>query len=99
MEYFTAQTLIVLLTKASQQGIVLPNDFFTLSYREQQIILLFGQDFTVLEIAEKLCLAPKSVRNHKHRIGDKLNLKGRNKLDRYARKIGTLLLPCQEFMP
>ena len=99
MKNCTAQTIMVLFTKAIQEGIDLPNDLFTLSYREQHIILLFAQDLTVLEIADKLCLAPKSVRNHKQRIDDKLNLKGRNKIDRYARKIGVLLLPCQEFMP
>ena len=53
---------------------------------EQKFLLLLTEDLTNVEIAEKLCLTLKSVENYKTKIGDKLNLKGRDKLAKFARK-------------
>jgi len=53
---------------------------------ERKFLLLLANDLTNGEIAEELCLTLKSVENYKTKIGDKLNMKGRDKLARFARK-------------
>lgn len=53
---------------------------------ERGFMLLLADDLSNAEIAEKLCLTLKSVENYKIKIGDKLDLKGRDKLSKFARK-------------
>jgi DNA-binding NarL/FixJ family response regulator len=55
-----------------------------LSDRELQIFQLIGQGRTVRDIAEALCLSPKTVETHKEHIKQKLNLESSNELLRYA---------------
>ncbi|WP_020599376.1 response regulator transcription factor [Spirosoma panaciterrae] len=57
-----------------------------LTPREWQVLLSIIDDLTNAEIAELLCLSPKSVVNYRNRIGCKLNLQGSRKLAQFARK-------------
>ncbi|GAB2603587.1 hypothetical protein GCM10027190_59090 [Spirosoma areae] len=64
---------------------------FDLTPCEWKILLHVADDLTTAEIAEKFCLTSKSVENYRTRIGGKLNLQGRHKLARFARKHATEL--------
>jgi DNA-binding NarL/FixJ family response regulator len=55
-----------------------------LTKREWEVILHLSRGLTTLEIADKICVEPKSVDNYRGRIANKLGLKGRNKLARYS---------------
>lgn len=49
--------------------------FEELSERELQVAMMITVGSTVQEIAEKLCLSPKTVNSYRYRIFDKLKLK------------------------
>jgi len=55
-----------------------------LTDRELEIFRLIGAGLTVRDIAEKLCLSPKTVEAHREHIKDKLNLDSSVELLRYA---------------
>jgi DNA-binding NarL/FixJ family response regulator len=55
-----------------------------LSDREREILSLIGQGETNRQIADKLCLSPATVNNHRANISKKLNLSGPNALLQYA---------------
>ena len=57
-----------------------------LTCREWAILLYMADDLLNTEIAARMNLAEKSVENYHTRIGQKLNLKGKNKLARFARR-------------
>lgn len=57
-----------------------------LTRREWDVLLQVANDLSNAEIAERLCLTPKSVENYRAKIGCKLNLKGRRLLARFARQ-------------
>ncbi|MFD2573221.1 response regulator transcription factor [Spirosoma soli] len=63
-------------------------DIFELTRREWDVLLQVANDLTNAEIAEQLCLTPKSVENYRARIGCKLNMKGTRLLARFARQHG-----------
>ena len=46
-----------------------------LSERELQVSLMITMGIKVTDIAEKLCLSPKTVNSYRYRIFDKLNVK------------------------
>ncbi len=49
--------------------------FETLSERELQVMLMITKGMKVQEIADKLCLSPKTVNSYRYRIFEKLNVK------------------------
>ncbi len=55
-----------------------------LTKREWEVILHLSRGLTSQEIANEICVEPKSVDNYRGRIANKLGLKGRNKLARYS---------------
>jgi DNA-binding NarL/FixJ family response regulator len=55
-----------------------------LSDREFEILQLLGEARSTKEIAEQLCLSPKTVESHRLRLMRKLNLKTAAELLRYA---------------
>lgn len=55
-----------------------------LSSREQEVLQLIAQGFTHQEIATQLSLSVKTVESHKARITEKLQLRTRAELVRYA---------------
>jgi DNA-binding NarL/FixJ family response regulator len=63
-----------------------------LTERELEIIKLFSDGFSFKEIAEKLCISPRTVESHKNNILDKLGLKNSVELVKYAIKQGIIKL-------
>ncbi len=61
-----------------------------LSQREREVLQLLAVGYTSQEIADKLFLSIKSVETYKARIKEKLGLKGRAELVRYAIQVGLL---------
>ncbi|MVM31014.1 hypothetical protein GO755_13320 [Spirosoma sp. HMF4905] len=91
------------LLHRSPKQIFEPSDAFCLNQGlsdltrcEWKILLHVATDLTNLEIAEKLCLTPKSVENYRTRIGTKLDLKGWHKLAKFARKHADELRRCYQ---
>lgn len=62
-----------------------------LTRREIEIIYYISQGMTTEQIAEQLCLSAHTVYNHRERICEKLNLRGRNALLIYAFENKSLL--------
>jgi two-component system response regulator NreC len=59
-----------------------------LSARELQVLELLAQGYTNQEIGERLHLSVKTVETYRLRISDKLGLRGRANLTRYAADMG-----------
>ncbi|MDR7554600.1 MAG: response regulator transcription factor [Armatimonadota bacterium] len=62
-----------------------------LSEREREVLKLVAEGYTTREIAERLFLSPKSVETYRARILEKLELRTRAELVRYALRRGLLL--------
>lgn len=59
-----------------------------LSEREQQVFRLVVQGSATKEIAEILCVSPKTIEKHRSSISGKLGIHGRLEMLKYAIKIG-----------
>lgn len=59
-----------------------------LSSREVGVLQLIAQGYTQSEIADKLCVSVKTVETHRARISEKLGLRTRAQLVRYALENG-----------
>ena len=64
--------------------------YSTLTPREQEIMRLILTGFSYKEVAKKISISPKTVRNHSSNIMSKLGLKNSVELIRYAVKIGLI---------
>lgn len=64
--------------------------FDTLSERELQVLLMITMGMKVQDIAEKLCLSPKTVNSYRYRIFDKLKVKNDVELTLLAIRHGLL---------
>ena len=74
----------VVLPKSQEPGIP------TLSEREREVLHLLARGHTNQQVADHLCIGVKSVETYKARLMDKLGLKGRAELVRYALTHGLL---------
>jgi two-component system response regulator NreC len=61
-----------------------------LSDREREVLRLIAQGHTNQQVADRLCIGVKSVETYKARLTEKLGLKGRAELFRYALQHGLL---------
>ena len=61
-----------------------------LSPREQEVLKLLAQGYTSQEVGTRLCLSVKTIETHRARIVDKLGLRSRADLTRYALEMGLL---------
>jgi two-component system response regulator NreC len=61
-----------------------------LSARECEVLIRLAQGYTNRQIAEQIHMSVKSVENYRARIGQKLELRGRADLIRYAHESGLL---------
>jgi two-component system, NarL family, response regulator NreC len=61
-----------------------------LTEREREVLILVAEGYTNQEIAEQLVVSVKTVETHRSHIMDKLHLRGRAQLVRYARSRGLL---------
>ena len=57
-----------------------------LTFREYEVLLLIAKDDQNNDISTTTKLSSRTVINMRNRIGDKLLLKGRNKLGQFARQ-------------
>jgi len=62
----------------------------TLSDREREVLKLIAHGHTNRQVADRLCISVKSVETYKARLMEKLCLKGRAELVRYALQHGLL---------
>jgi two-component system response regulator NreC len=79
--------LIELLTQNAGTG---ASKLMRLSRRERQVLRLRALGYTVKEIASNLSLSPKSVETYQSRLREKLKLKTRSDMVRYALNAGLL---------
>ncbi len=61
-----------------------------ISQREREVLQLLAMGHTNQQIADKLCLSIKTVETYKARLKEKLGLRGRAELVRYAIQTGIL---------
>lgn len=61
-----------------------------LTRREQEVMRLLAQGLSTKKIAEKLFISPKTVKNHRSNIMNKLDLHSTVELVRYAAKFGLI---------
>ena len=61
-----------------------------LTAREQEVMRLLAEGFKSREIADMLCISPKTVENHRANIMQKLELHSALELVRYAAKLGLI---------
>jgi two-component system, NarL family, response regulator NreC len=61
-----------------------------LSPREQEVLKLLAQGYTNQEVGTRLCLSVKTIETHRAHIGDKLGLRSRADLTRYALEMALL---------
>lgn len=64
--------------------------FDTLSERELQVMLMITKGTKVQDIAEKLCLSPKTVNSYRYRIFEKLSVKNDVELTLLAIRYGLI---------
>src|SRR5574341_319597 len=70
-----------------------PDDAPPLSGRERDVLRLVAHGHTNQQVADRLCISVKSVETYKARLMEKLGLKGRAELVRYALQHGLLQDP------
>lgn len=75
-------TLLQRMVGGKKAQTALPMD--RLTDRELEVFRMIGGGKTVKEIADKLCLSPKTVEAHREHIKEKLNLKTSAELLRFA---------------
>lgn len=61
-----------------------------LSRREAEVLRLLAQGYTNQEAAEQLAVSVKTIETHRRRLSDKLGLKSRAQLFRFAIEVGLL---------
>lgn len=64
---------------------------FTLTESEWRILLSLASGETADTTSDRLCITAKSYHNYKHRIGEKLDCKGRGALELFAQAHAGLL--------
>lgn len=65
-------------------------EYGALTPREQEIMRMLAEGVGPREIADKLCISPKTVENHRANIMKKLDLHSTMELVRYAAKLGLI---------
>lgn len=84
-----AKSLIQEFLQRVQKGEEIDN-YNVLTDREQEILSLIAKGYSNKEIAEQLVVSVKTIETHKTKIMEKLHLKTRPELVRYALKKGLL---------
>jgi two-component system, NarL family, invasion response regulator UvrY len=70
--------------------------FESLSERELQVFMMITQGAKVQDIADKLCLSPKTVNSYRYRIFDKLDVRNDVELTHLAIRYGLLEIKEKE---
>ena len=72
------------------------NDYEKLTNREQEVLGLLAEGFSVKEISEKIFISQKTVENHRASIMRKLHIRTPVEIVRYAAKLGLVDLNVWE---
>jgi len=86
----SAQVVNQLRALPKKEERITDSDYRNLTTREQEVIRMLAEGFSLEEIAEKLFISPKTVKNHRANIMSKLNLHTHHELVRYAVKLGLI---------
>ena len=94
-EYFldsavSSQVVETLMRIPGKETKISDAQYGTLTAREQEILRVLAEGLSTKEIAEKLCISPKTVDNHRANIMNKLDLHSTIDLVRYAAKLGLI---------
>ncbi|MCP3926275.1 MAG: response regulator transcription factor [Desulfobacterales bacterium] len=65
-------------------------DYGSLTPREQEVMRLLAEGSSPKDIADKLCISPKTVENHRANIMKKLDIHSTMELVRYAARLGLI---------
>jgi two-component system response regulator NreC len=80
----------VLINKATSEQARQGDPRSILSQREWEVLELVAQGYTNQQVADRLCLSVKTIETYRARVAQKLELKSRADLVRYAIEIGLL---------
>lgn len=73
-----------------KEALVTDKDYLALTAREQGVLPLLAENIPMGQIADRLFISPKTVKNHRASIMKKLDLRNHHELIRYAVKIGVI---------
>ncbi|MBE0616591.1 MAG: response regulator transcription factor [Proteobacteria bacterium] len=88
----TEEIVHFLIDRHGEGTPVSDSNYDRLTQREQEIMRLVAQGLSTKHIAERLCISPKTVENHRAKIMVKLELENVVDLVRYAAKLGIINL-------
>lgn len=94
-EYFFDRSifpqLVDILKKYSKnEAKVSDKAYNSLTEREQEVMVMLAEGFSIDIIGEKLFISPKTVKNHRASIMSKLGIQNSHELMRYAAKLGLI---------
>lgn len=73
-----------------KQAKIADNEYGKLTPREQEVMRLLAEGASPKEIADKLCISPKTVENHRANIMKKLDIHSTMDLVKYAARLGLI---------
>ncbi len=80
----------LLESPGTQNAVISDEKYNSLTPRENEVLKLLAEGSTTKELAEKLCISPKTVETHRTNIMAKLNLHSTLDLIRYAARLGLI---------
>lgn len=84
------QLVDILKTFSNKETEVVDEVYNTLSEREQEVMVMLAEGLPINVIAERLFISPKTVKNHRASIMNKLDIHSAYELMHYAAKIGLI---------
>jgi DNA-binding NarL/FixJ family response regulator len=84
--YISSELATFLVRRSNRAGALAQEKptLASLTRTEQRVLKLIADYKTSREIAEELCISPRTVERHRANIGEKLNLKGSHSLLKFA---------------
>jgi two-component system, NarL family, response regulator NreC len=79
-----------LVDKEGKPSLGQPDAKGFLSQREKEVLHLLAQGYTNQQVADRLCLSVKTIETYRSRLAEKLELKTRADIVRYALELGLI---------
>lgn len=79
-----------LMTRPVKEARTADAEYGSLTPREQEIMRMLAEGTSKNDIAEHLCISPKTVENHRANIMKKLGIRSTMELVRYAARLGLI---------
>jgi DNA-binding NarL/FixJ family response regulator len=86
----SGQVVKQLRSVPKKEKVIADKDYRTLTQREHELMKMLAEGMNIEEIANKLFISPKTVKNHRASIMAKLSLHSHYELVRYAAKLGLI---------